>query len=240
MWGTCGLRFLGAIGEGGLEIGTARARPAGGLRRAPALDGGVVSALEHVGNAPSAPYRRTGVVGVVERAALERLALRGLLVAEHARDQAHDGLGDAQRRELAAREHEVAERDLVPRERVAQALVEALVAAAQEEQALLTGEDPGRGLAEGRAVRGQQDLLVGAVLALAPLDAVRDRFGLQHHARAAAVGPVVYRAVAVAGEIPEIDRPDPDAPLPLGLTQDARSQVRLERLGEEGEEGDLH
>src|SRR5262249_17779674 len=96
------------------------------------------------------------------------------------------------------------------------------------------------GLAEGRAVGSQQDLPEGPVLALEPLDAVRDGLGLQDHARTAPVGPVVYRAVAVAREVAEVDRLEANPTLPLSLAQDARSQVRLERLGEEGEEDDLH
>src|SRR5262249_51523325 len=149
-----GLRFLE-------EVGPARARSPARLVCAPALDRGVIAALQHVGDVAAAEARRPRVVGVIEGAALARLVLRGLLVAEDARHEAHDGLGHAQGRELTAREHEVAERDLLPRQHLAHALVEALVAAAEEQQAFLARVRARQRLAEGDAVGREQHLLEG-------------------------------------------------------------------------------
>ena len=101
----------------------------------PGRDGGVVAAAQYLGDLPAAEVRGTGVLRVLEEPRREALVLGRLGVADHARDEPRDGFDDGERGELAAREHEVAERDLAVDEVVGDALVDALVTAAQQREA---------------------------------------------------------------------------------------------------------
>ena len=44
-----------------------------------------------------------------------------------------------------------------------------------------------------------------AVRVFRGLDSFKDRFGLEHHAGTPAEGPIIHRAVAVLGEVAEVD-----------------------------------
>ena len=96
-----------------------------------------------------------------------RLVLGGGRVAEHAGEQARAGVDDRHGRDLAAGEHEVAEAHLLVDER-AHALVEALVAAADERDAIARASASAarwrRARPAGRAARGARGRL-GRVLA---------------------------------------------------------------------------
>jgi len=95
-------------------------------------------------------------------------------------------------------------------------------------------------LVEGLAVGGQQDPAEGAVLPLQPLDGVDDRLGAQHHPRPAPERSIVDGPVPVSGEVPEVDEPHSDETLLLGDPEDARAEVRLEGVGEQGEDDEEH
>jgi hypothetical protein len=70
------------------------------------------------------------VLRILELIVDERLRRRGREVTERARDLAHDGVDDDERGGLTAREHVIADRELLVDE-VANTLVHALVTAAQ-------------------------------------------------------------------------------------------------------------
>ncbi len=58
------------------------------------------------------------------------------------------------------------------------------------------------------------------------LNCLGQRFGLQHHALAAAKGPVVYRAMPIVGELPQIvhrhaKQAALDGPLDHAMLEDA-------------------
>src|SRR5829696_7527080 len=121
---------------------------------------GVVTGDQHVGNAVSAPLGRARVVrvlgGALERRA-ERLLDCALTVTERPWELAQNRVADHHRRELATRQHVRPDRDHVRGEVLVHALVEALVAAAEEREPGLCGELGGERVVEATAPRGERD-----------------------------------------------------------------------------------
>ena len=105
-----------------------------------------------VGHVEPAPGRRLGVDGVLQQpGGAVRLLGQRLGVAHETRQQPYDGLGDRERGDLAAVEHVVAERDLAHLRGggvVHHPLVDALVAAAGEDQVLAARQLLGHRLGE--------------------------------------------------------------------------------------------
>src|SRR5215218_5658215 len=119
----------GSEGVWGLPSGGRAALAA--ARAAPRPDLGVVSRQQDLGDAPAPVLRRTRVVrvlGIAAQRLAEGLLDRGLRMAERTGQLAQDRVADDHRRQLAAREHVAADRDLVRAEVVDDPLVEALVA----------------------------------------------------------------------------------------------------------------
>ena len=81
------------------------------------------------------PLRRPGVVRVFQQPGAETLLLGAGRRAHHAGQQPHAGVQQHQRRQLAAGQHVVADADLLSAARVDHALVDALVAPAQQPHA---------------------------------------------------------------------------------------------------------
>src|SRR6478736_7122441 len=101
------------------------------------MNAGVMTRKQNVRHGPAAPVRRPCVVRVFGRPVEclgEGFLEGGGLRAESAWKLAQDRVEDDHRRELAAGEHVAADRDLLGDEVLEDALVEALVAAAQERQ----------------------------------------------------------------------------------------------------------
>src|SRR4029079_6821205 len=226
-----------------------RPGPAARLLLAPARDLAVVAGQEHGRHRPAAELLRPGVVRVLGPA-LERLGERVLEVAlvapERARELAGDGVEDGHRRHLAAREHVRPDRDRVVRELVVHALVEALVAAAQERQPLQRGELRHALVAELAPDRRQHrhPALVEHALDGRGVDALErgaDDVDPDHHPRSAAVGGVVHLPVAAGGvgaqggaadaERARIDRVcDGARPAhPVEVAREERDDIELER-----------
>ena len=78
-------------------------------------------------------------------------------MAEDAGEQADGGVEDDGRGQLATAEDVVADGEFFVGEEVGDALVDALVAAADEDDAVERGEAVRGGLGEGLALRGEQD-----------------------------------------------------------------------------------
>ena len=159
------------------------------------------------------------------------------LVAEHAREEPRDGFGHRQRGDLTAGQDVVPDRQLLEGELLDQARVEALVAAAQEQDALLVDQLLGQTLVERPAARAQRDPPETPVTRLEPFDGFGDRFGTQQHAGSATERPVVDAAMAIAREVAEVDALDPDLALLLGYAQDALRGVGLDGFWEQGQDG---
>src|SRR5579883_111126 len=85
------------------------------------------------------------------------------------------------------------------------ALVDAFVAAADQQQFGVPGEPVGHRLVEHAALGGEQGyFLIGAAFRPDGFHGVEDRLGLEDHAFAASERPVVDGFVAVVGPVPEV------------------------------------
>ena len=156
------------VGEAGDRAGRAAAGRAGArrcgarpARAASAAIRAVVAGEQHVGDVAALPGRGLGVDGVLEQAVGVRLLDQRLGVAHEAGQQPHDRLGDRQRGHLAAVEDVVAERDLAHRADrggvLDDPLVDALVAAAREDEVLVAAQLVGDRLGERLAAGGGED-----------------------------------------------------------------------------------
>src|SRR5829696_19017 len=218
-----------------------RAEPAGAGERllpAPAGHRAVVAGAEHGRYLQAAVDRRAGVLRVLEQAGGERLVGGRGGVAHHPGDQPGDRVEDHQGGRLPAGEHEVADgQDLV--DAGADPLVDALVAAAAQDQPGLGGQPLGDPVVEAAAVGGEQDH-PGRALGPQVVEGVEPGAGRHDHAGAAAEGGVVDTAVAVGGPVAQVVQADLDkAPLPR-LAEQAGGQGRGEEPGEDGDDVDQH
>lgn len=159
------------------------------------------------------------------------------LVAEHTGQESRDGLGDGQRGELTTGQDVVADREFLEGEFFQEARVETFVAAAEEQDALFEGELFGSTLVERPPGRAQRDPPERSVSRLEPGDGFGDRLGTQEHPGAATEWPIVHAAMAIAGEVAEVDAFDPDLALLPRHAQDAFRGVRLDGFGEQGQDG---
>ena len=184
---------VGAVGEGFGE----------GCLAAPVADFEVVAVGEDFGDGDAAEVGGAGVVGVVEEAAggvggagdavggfgvgvwrvvafAEAFVAGAVGVAEDAGEEADDGVDDDGGAEFAAGEDVVADGEFFVAEELGDALVDAFVAAADEDDAVEGGEVAGGGLGEGLALRGEQDDVSRAVLRVdlgaMPRDSTRRRW----------------------------------------------------------------
>src|SRR5262245_44173089 len=165
----------------------------------------MITAQEDVRHLAASEDARSREMGVVETApAFEGLRVGGAVVPEHPRDEAGDRLDHAERRELAARKHEVPDRDFFPLRLEAHPLVDAFVASGEEEDPHLPRQAARGRLAERRARRREEDLVERSLARLQPIDAVEDRLGLQDHPWTSAKRTIIDGAVSVPGEVPEV------------------------------------
>jgi hypothetical protein len=248
---------VGAVGEGFGE---------GGLTT-PAADGEVVAVAEGFGDGCAEEVGGTGVVGVVEEAGggvgaagdvagcggIGRLVsfAKGFVagaigVAEDAGEEADDGVDEDGGGELAAREDIVANGELFVAEELGDALIDAFVAAADEDDAVEGGEAAGRGLGEGLALGGEEDngffggVARGLEGEVEGFEGFVDGLGLQDHAFAAAEGAVVYGAVAVVGEVAEVEGVGAGQPRAKGPRNDAKIEWAAKKVGKDGEDVEAH
>ena len=244
---------VGAVGEGFGEGGVAT----------PAADGEVVAAAKGRGDGEAEEVGGTGVVGVVEETgggvggagnAIGREGVEGAVgfaeafetggvgVAEDAGEEASDGVDEDGGGEFAAGEDEVADGELVVAEELGDALVDAFVAAADEDDAIEGGETAGGGLGEALALGGEEEdglpgvgvggrVGVGGALGFGGegerLEAVVDGLGFEDHAFAAAEGAVVDGAVAVVCEGAEVVGVDAGEAGAEGSLEDAVTEDAL-------------
>ena len=119
------------------QVRAARNRAAQRLRATPARDARVV-AREQESRAPATPRTSAGLVycGYSSSPSLKDSSRLDSSLPRAPGQESHDRLDDAQRRELSAGQHEVAQGDLVVDHQVERALIDALVAAAEQREAL--------------------------------------------------------------------------------------------------------
>ena len=216
-------------GSSSARLGAARPRsPRGRPRAAP--------------RAPRGPGTRAGACsgGCRGSAALGRAerVLRGrLLGAQHAGHEPRGGLDDAQGGELAAGQHEVADRQASPGRAPRRCARRSLRSGRRARARVPRARAPRRcsGRRAGRSGTGRTSG-TGRGAARATRR-IRRSARAEQHARTAAEGAVVDGPVPIPREVAEVDQPDLDRPLLLGDPQDALPNVGLEGLGEEGQDG---
>src|SRR4051812_42480485 len=166
-------------------------RPLAALLQPPLAHLAVVARQQDLRHGVAVPVVRPRVVrvlrGALERVA-ERLLDRAVLVPERPRQLAQHGVRHGHRRQLASRQHVVADRDDVGCQLLVHALVEALVAPAQQRQLGAARELSGQSVVEAATARRERDHAPAA-----PVGPVaRQQRGLHdvqphHHARPATV-----------------------------------------------------
>src|SRR5512132_4634100 len=225
------LQQVGALPAGALQ----------GLLAAPALHGAVVAGAEHGRDLQAPVDGRPGVLRVLEQTGRERLVGGRGGVAHHPGDQPGHGVQDHQGGRLPAGQDEVADgQDLV--DAGADAFVDALVAAAAQDQAGLGGQAPGDPVVEAAAVGGEQHDPGRAIglQVVECVEGVEPGAGGHDHAGAAAEGGVVDAAVAVGGPVAQVVQADLDQAALPRLAEQAGGQGRGEEPGEDGDDVDQH
>ena len=168
-----------------------------------------------------------------------RFVVGGRRLAEHAGHEARDRIDDHERAELAAGQHVVADRQLLVDRDLEHALVDALVAPAHEHEVRQRGERSHARLGQRRPRGDEQDAMRGR-RARGLVDRREQRLGLHHHARPAAVRSVVDGAVAIGREVARVDGVDGDHAGLARAADDAGGQRRLDQLGEDRDDRELH
>src|SRR6185503_13872201 len=199
------LRFFRVQLLHGQQIGPPQPSPAQRLLEPPAPDILVVPRQQHLRYPPVGIDLRPRVLRAIEQPVGERLLHRGGLVAERPGELAHHRIDQRHRRQLAAREHEVADRDFLVDPALEQPLVHALVPPAQQSKAVLLRELQHPAVIQLLALRREVDH-PSASRQLDPVQRALQRLGEHHHARPAAVRTVVHRPVPVRREIARIPR----------------------------------
>src|SRR5258708_22616148 len=182
-----------------------------GLLPAPLLDPRVVARKQDLGHAHASVLGGPRELRAARELPAERVLRQRVGVSDHAGDQPADRVAEHHRRNLAPAQHVVADRDLVRGKARAHAVVDALVAAADDDQPGLPGELLGQPLVQAPAPRLEEHDRAGVVEHDA-LDRLEHRLRLHHHARPAAERNVVDLAVAGAREVAEVGRVRPAGP----------------------------
>lgn len=198
----------------------------------------MIAAEQHLGHLQVAVVPRPREVRMVEASIFpKRIFERRAFVTECTRQEPDTSLENGQGGELAAGEHVVANRQGLDRQQFEDALIEALVATADEHDGIEVRELLCRLLTEGLARGAEGELAMFAPALLDPLHAFNDRFGLQDHARAAPEGTVIHGAVPIPRPIAKVDELHLAQTLLPGDSEDSCRQIWLEGLGKEGEYG---
>src|SRR5690606_12690387 len=207
----------------------------------PRIDLRVVAAQQDLGHLEAAELRGPGVVGVFD--SRERgVGMRFVEDAGLGNDpwnEPDDRIGDDHRRQFAARQDIVADRQLVRPEYLGDALVDAFVVPANERDPPLLRQllrDALRELPSAR--RHDRDMGVLKIVAEDGFDRFHDRRGFHDHPGAAAVGRVVGGAMPIVGPVADVMNLDVDQPLRPGTLDDAFAENAIEHAGEQREDID--
>ena len=178
---------------------------------------------------------RAGVLRVLEESVGERL-LDGRGLVDRAGQEPQDRVDDDQCRQLAAGQHVVADRQLQVDERP-DALVDALVTRAEQDEVAPAGQLEGARLAERLAGGLEQDH--GRIAPSKFRQGCCDGLGPDDHPGAAAVRLVVDRAMPTEPPAPQIVDPDLGQPALQDAGRDARGERSLQHRREERHDVDL-
>ncbi len=163
------------------------------------------------GTARPAPGLGPRVVRPVEQPRTERVLRRRLLIAQHTGHEPRHRIDHNECRELTARQHVIADRD-------SSSISRSTSRSSKPSYRPATSSSPGSAAMRRTSAAGAAGPAADSAMRLGPagqaarsrLDGLRERLGLQHHARTAAVGPVVHGAVHIERIRPRILGTDRD------------------------------
>ncbi len=200
----------------------------------------MVARKQHVRHSPAFEVCRPRVLGVFEQPTRSSRGKRFVdgthLVAQGTRQKPHDGVGYDEGGEFSTGEHVVAKRKALIR-KVEGALVDALVAAAHEEDALFMRKPLSRRLGKRRTARGEEDNMGLGTLARDGTHRLEDGRCLHEHALTTAIRFVINGAVPVVRPVTQVigskikdagrARPSQDGGGHVGLKEFGKHRERL-------------
>ena len=210
----------------------------------PAFHPGVVTPEQHLGHAAALPGFGPGVLGVFQQTV--PVALPGVagLVREDPGHQATHGIRHGHGRDLPAGENKISQGDLLVHTLLDEALVHALIVAADQHQVVVIPLEALGGLLvvglalgthvdhpAAQALRGGGDHRVQAAF---------QRLGHHDAAEAPAVGVIVHLVLLVFGIVPDLDAVYLHRALLHGPADDALVQHGADRVGKQGQNIDPH
>ena len=220
------------------DVGPPVERALDGLPPAPAFDCLRVSVQQDFRHSLSAPLRGARVVRRVEHPAVKGIFFNGAFAAHYARDEARYGVYYRHRGHLAARQHEIAEGYFHIHILFREALVHALIVAADDDEALFAREVFHKLLMEAHPLRARVDD-VGLCAAGDRFDRLCERLRHEHHA-AAAVAVVVYLPVRAFRKVADVHDFRFELPRRYPAPEHARSEVVAHQLWKGRDDGYLH
>ena len=178
---------------------------------------------------------------MLEKSGAEGVRDRRGLVSEDAGQEAYDAVHDDHRRQFAARQHIIADRELVGYQMLTDALIIPFIMAADEDQMLLLRQLLSDALRIRDALRAHED---DARLYRLPCDQIfdrqEDRFRLQHHASSAPVGVIIHRPMFVRRVFAEVHCIDLYGAFSNRFADDALGQEAREHLRKQRQDIDPH
>ena len=151
-----------------------------------------------------APFPGVGprIVRILQQSAFETLLVQSLRRTDDAWQQTHTGIDQGDSRRFSARQHEVTDRDLPPSPAPrSPARPTALETAPDDGEAAKPGQFLTRACVSGAPARGQVDQRFVLPFTGRSIDSCGQNVGPHHHARPAAEGAVVNRAVFITRKI---------------------------------------
>ena len=222
------------------KAGTALAGAGEGLFVLPGLDEFGIAGEEDVGDFPAVELGGTGIDGRGDQAVLETVGKGRCFVGQDTRNEADDAVREEGGGNLAAAYDEIAHGDLPGDEVLADALVDSLVMAAQDDDVLFEGQFVGDTLVQDLAIGGHVDDLVVLPFGAQFLDHPEHRFHHHDHAGVAAVAVVVHgeaRPQAVLAEVVDMDLHQAFLDGPAG---NRMAQRTFQQFRNHGEDIDAH
>jgi len=175
------------------------------LLQPPAFDLRVVPREQHRRHRFALVHLRPRVLRTIEQPVCERVLRSRKAVTEHPRQLPYHRIDQHHRREFAARDDVVADRDLVVDGAANQTLVDTLVAPAQKDEPRFLCEGGYLRVIHRRPLRREVNHFRSPLLRrFRRRDRALQRLGEHHHAGPAAVRPIIDRAVIVRREITRI------------------------------------
>jgi uncharacterized protein (DUF952 family) len=204
----------------------------------PPFDTGMIAATHHIGHRPAPELGGTGVVRLFEQPGrAETFVHRARHVAHRPRQQPHDRFDDQARGHFSPVEHDIADAEFAVDEMFVHSVVDALVATAQQREAVAYGQFLSHPLVEASPAGPEQVQRPGR---LRRFYGREQRFRFHHHARPAAEWRIVDGPVNVGGLITRIVQAKVEQASAACLAQQALGAELIDEARKDGEHVDAH